>query len=186
MNRRYLGDALDWWKGGLLTWLRKDTFLRDIVVVPCFSDAEDWTEEDLMLYSELLGVDQTRIGTERGAPEYVDIFFDPDIGVRTGKVKKKSKYVEPERLRVTLTGNPNCVVAIYQHGTRQGTRSRIKEVVEVLRQNDREGCICSSESSTVAMLFASHHCGRIESIHDGLSRLYRRMSSERTRIWKCV
>ena len=186
MNRQFLGDALDWWKGGLLTWLRKDDYLRDVVVVPCFTDSKEWSKEDFALYSQLLGVDKSSIHDEGGASEYSDFFFDPDTGVKTGRVKKEAQYLTPNRLLSVLRGNPNCVAAVYQHVSRQSTHSRLNQVVEVLRQNDKKVCFCSLESSNVAMLFASRHCGRIESIHNGLTTLYRSKAPERVYLWTCV
>lgn len=184
MNRQYLGDAMDWWKGALLGWLQSNQFMRDVVVVPCFTDEHSWTSKDFALYCKLLGTDRDHIRDESDVHEFSDTFFDPDTGVKTSG-SADSKYVSPERLHAVFRRNPNCVAAIYQHVSRQKTRSRISRVVEILQQSVPKACFCSSESSGVAMLFGSLHCGRIESIADGLNSLYGNKARDRVGMWKC-
>lgn len=60
MNLKHLGDALDFWKGGLIG--RLEGVLNDGHILPMFTDAPNaWTPDRLLLYAHLTGMDVSRI-----------------------------------------------------------------------------------------------------------------------------
>jgi hypothetical protein len=47
MNRRYLGDAFDHWKGSVFEFLQRDKVLRNFLVDPMAPDEQKWSRDDL-------------------------------------------------------------------------------------------------------------------------------------------
>ena len=187
MNREFLGDAQDWWKGGLLRLLTQRGLLANLQVDPRLTDPAAWRSADWALYSDLLGLPTADVrGTGEGTAGH-DLFLDPDTGVRTGRVAEEAKYVTPEQVISLLATEPQRVVAIYQYVRRPPVRSRMEQVVAAFRARADDLCYCSSESrSGVAMLFVSKACDRILAIHSLFVGFYRRKARERTALWRCA
>ena len=61
MNLRYLGDALDHWKGSLFEFLQAERLLRDFAVDPMATDGDIWEEADFALFARLLRVNPNQI-----------------------------------------------------------------------------------------------------------------------------
>src|SRR5262249_44692157 len=61
MNLRYLGDALDHWKGSLFERLQRETLLRSFAVDAMATDAEDWQPVDFALFANLLHIEERQI-----------------------------------------------------------------------------------------------------------------------------
>jgi hypothetical protein len=61
LNRKYLGDALDHWKGSLFEHLQATGILRDFAVNPMASDLSDWQPRDFSLFAKLLRVKPNQI-----------------------------------------------------------------------------------------------------------------------------
>src|SRR5437667_398781 len=65
MNLRYLGDALDHWKGSLFERLQRAKLLRAFAVDAMATDAEDWQAADLALFADLLRLQPSQILSHR-------------------------------------------------------------------------------------------------------------------------
>src|SRR5688500_3252510 len=59
MNLRYLGDALDHWKGSLFEYLQTACLVRELAVDAMAGDAEQWQPADWKLFARLLRVKET-------------------------------------------------------------------------------------------------------------------------------
>lgn len=168
MNLKYLADALDYWKGGVLNFLEGRRLLDSLLVEPMLSDPEAWTGEQWSLFAGLLRVSGDQIVRHRQSltadrpayfqeiPPFETIFLDPDIGVCTSRVTSTSRaqYVFPEELRSLLDETPNRLLIVYQH-VRGSVRDRLNEVTRAI-QACATGVGCSSyESATAALLFIS-------------------------------
>ena len=101
MNLRFLGDALDHWKGSVFEGLQNSNILEDFPVDAMASDIDNWRPEDWSLYAKLLRVRESQIvehkaTLERNRKKYFDeipisgdLFLDPDTGVRTGSYNRE-------------------------------------------------------------------------------------------------
>ena len=195
MNLRYLGDALDHWKGSLLERLQQAKLLTDLAADAMTSDSPDWTHEDLGLFATLLRISPTQIvqhqkslpinrsGYFAEITHPTDIFLDPDTGIATGRVPNVSQYLHPTELHGLLAAYPSRVVGVYQHIRAVTTRQRLSGILSVLSGNEQPFCCCSYESSTVAMLFFSRDRARVEAIHADHGVLLGRHSASRTHLW---
>ena len=125
MNSKYLGDALDHWKGSLISALSQKKLIRNIVVEPMITDATAWLREDLNTYKRLLNLDSTRSichgnSTFLGKRDKYftkllkvgDVFLDPDTGIATGDASKVHiKISELGKLII----DSDRVLMVYQH-----------------------------------------------------------------------
>jgi hypothetical protein len=191
MNLRYLGDALDFWKGSLVTRLQSSGIIKDLAVDPMASDPDDWREEDLLLLAELLQIDRQQLiahprTLSTGRTAYFaeldhngDLFLDPDTGVATGQVRNRANYVFPSELHDLIARHDQRVLMVYQHIRAQRPRDRLKTIVASLSLPDCEIACCSYESGTAALLFLSRSAGRIDAIHDYFKNLLGRHSAGR-------
>src|ERR1700688_2197719 len=105
MNLRYLGDALDHWKGSLFEYLQNATLLRELAVDAMAGDAEQWQLADWKLFANLLRVKEAQVvphtqllAVDRAAyfkeiTHRGDLFLDPDTGIATGRVGDDSQYL---------------------------------------------------------------------------------------------
>jgi hypothetical protein len=177
MNLRYLGDALDHWKGSPFERLQRARLLRSFAVDAMATDAEDWQSTDLALFADLLRIEQPQILRHKHLLEIDrrgyfseithegDLFLDPDTGSATGKVGDASQYMFAKEVHGLLTGQPARVLAVYQHIRAQKTRDRLQRVISTVKLPDQPFTCCSYESGTVAMLFFSREDRRIGAIH---------------------
>jgi hypothetical protein len=94
MNLKYLGDALDHWKGSLFECLQFAEVLRDLAADPMAADQDQWSDADFSLYARLLHIRQEQVIRHKESlfsrdsyfAEIVhqgDLFLDPDTGVAT-------------------------------------------------------------------------------------------------------
>lgn len=196
MNLRYLGDALDHWKGSLFESLQRAALLHHLAVDAMATDPEHWRLADFSLLAQLLRVQRRQIIDHRQTladdrtgyfseieHEY-DLFLDPDTGVATGKVRDKSQYLLPGEIHDLLSRQPDRVVAVYQHASRRKKiRDRLQEVVSALEQSGQPFSCCSYESGTVAMLFLSRNPERVNRIHQHFGDLLGEHARRRTHRW---
>lgn len=192
MNRKYLGDALDFWKGALLDHLVKNGALKNLLVDPMITDEKPWKPGgvETSLYAMLLRLDESQILlpgailSRQRAAHFADVinhsgdlFIDPDTGIQTGN--RNSKYhVNPGELYDLLISHSTRVVAVYQH-IRGKTRDRVIACVKRITEEVAGLHWCSYESATVAMLFFCHRHDRIDHIESSLEKLYPQTSPER-------
>lgn len=174
MNLKFLGDALDHWKGSLFASLQQASLVRDFAVDPMASDQEAWQLEDFAIFARLLRVDSSRLiphriglSDRRGYFDEIahagDLFVDPDTGVATGKVKQPSRYIRAGEI-AKLLETPDRLLAVYQHVQRQQVCERVDEVRKKLDEVMPELHWCSYESGTVAMLFLARSKQRTSAI----------------------
>jgi hypothetical protein len=166
VNLKYLADALDYWKGGVLNFLEGRRLLDSLLVEPMLSDPEAWTGEQWSLFAGLLRVSGDQIVRHRQSltadrpayfqeiPPFETIFLDPDTGLCTSRVASPAQYVFPEELRSLLGGAPNRLLIVYQH-VRGSVHGRLNDVTRAIQVcAPRVGC-SSYESATAALLFLS-------------------------------
>jgi hypothetical protein len=164
MNLKYVGDALDHWKGSLFDHLQKQGLLLDFAVDPMATDLDQWIDGDFVLFARLLRINRQQIIDHQASlisrSEYFaeithrgDLFLDPDTGIRTSGSPNPNKYVTPKELAVLLRTTPGRVVVVYQHVRARKTAVRVDGCLcAIAKEIDAVGW-CSYESSTVAMLF---------------------------------
>ena len=194
MNLRYLGDALDHWKGALLSHLVNEGQLTNLGVYPMATDAADWLPEDYALYAKLLRVPESAIVREpvrlgsrnRGFPNMHsvgDVFLDPDTGIATGRVANRGQYATALDVCSFLSNGMNRVVAVYQHIRAKHTRER---VACILRTFPSPVFWSSYESGTVAMLFFSFADWRCDEVAVSMRRLLGRHATNRVFSGSCA
>lgn len=195
MNLRYIGDALDHWKGSLLEYLQRAELLRNLAVDPMTSDGNQWSDDDRGLFAQLLKIKphqllshHNSLGSDR--PAYfqelshpADLFLDPDTGIATGKVKTPVHYLFASELHDLLGRRPHRVVGVYQHIRAQRTRDRLQNIVAVLQRPASPFACCSYESGSVAMLFLSQSRTRIDPIYDKFVSLLNKHAERRIYRW---
>ncbi len=195
MNRQYLGDALDHWKGSMLHILYSSGRLNALKVDPMITSPE-WSSADTDFYVRLLGVSanslvrhDSSLITDRSAyfkeiDEEVDLFLDPDTGIATSSGSPICKYLKPKEVHLLLEGRSSQrVLCVYQHiGRNKSTRHRLSDIVGCLRSTSYLSA-CSYESPTVAMLIISKDNQRIERIADILDSYCGLLGDRRVGKW---
>lgn len=178
MNLAHLGDALDFWKGGLFGILGKA--LNDMHVLPMFTDKnvhDAWTNGRIRAYASLLGVDEARIlcskisfpGAQRenyfqnlriGGDS--DIFVDPDTGIEPDSGGDR-RHIRQSEIEALLPSGSRRVLLVYQHSPRK--REWLKGCLEkVCASNEFHAfAYCAG---TVAMVFIARRGNhRLEGMH---------------------
>ena len=168
MNRKFLGDAYDCWKGWLIKTLQDEKLVSDLAVDPMFTDPEPWNDADLAAYARLLYVERGQIllhtvdlaknradyFKETTEKHHGDLFLDPDTGIYSGRRQPHVKHVTAREIGSLLSDAPKRLTMIYQHTARTHMSKRVDEVTKVL-QNEVPCAWASYESATAAMLFVS-------------------------------
>lgn len=192
MNLRYLGDALDHWKGSLLHFLSSEQLLSRLAVDPMATDGDMWTASDYGLFARLLRVQDSQILRHRtrvsDREHYFaeidhngDLFLDPDTGIDTGRASPAANYIRPAELARLLVAEESRVISVYQHIRGRQCTARVDACISALAvECDRFGW-CSYESATVAMLFMSRNAGRTAAIANGFGGLLGRHVKLRVR-----
>ncbi|MGK3964067.1 hypothetical protein WMF38_07790 [Sorangium sp. So ce118] len=168
MQRRWLGDALDFWKGSFLDVLRScSPSPLDLRVLPMFTGS-GWNAAEIDTYARILGVSATALLvtaqlTKAGRAGYFarcsrqitgDVFIDPDIGIETSR--PGPAYVSVDEV-IALLAQDN-VVAVYQHRPRRG---RAPWLVKYVALVSAKGAITIGyESAQVGMLFVTRSSAR--------------------------
>lgn len=176
MNLKFLGDALDHWKGSVFEGLQSSHILNNFRVDAMVSDPGSWHSEDWQLYAKLLRVERYQIVSHRATldknrneyfneiPPTGDIFLDPDTGIKTGAVKDLRQYLKPEELAFIMNQEPHRITIVYQHVRAMPTIKRIREVLHALRSVQPYFYCASYNSGTVALLFLSLQRARIDNV----------------------
>jgi hypothetical protein len=163
VQRRWLGDALDFWKGAFVGILRaSSTPLWAVKVLPMFTDA-GWTIAEIETYAAILGVPvdalvSTSQLTKGNRSSYLtavrdlsaDVLVDPDTGISTDNKPKPSHVTASEVFAMLTRDN---VVVVYQHRPRWSTAGWLARYAQLLTAT---GAVAVSyESAQVGMLFAT-------------------------------
>ncbi len=195
MNLRYLGDALDHWKGSVFEHLQRENVLKNFLVDPMATDDLKWNRDDSGLFARLLRIEERQLvqharDLTRHRQSYFaeipptgDLFLDPDTGIRTGRVDKSEQYLLPSELFEVMKTEEDRLIVVYQH-VRAKTRPRLEKVVAVLREQDREFSCCSYESGTAALLFFSRTGARTDAVRDCFGSLLETHSGKRIGYWQ--
>ena len=193
MNLRFLGDALDYWKGSLFLRLQKGGILKDFSVDPMLTDAEDWHTADFRLYANLLQIRPDQILHHKGKlqedrEEYFaevthtgDLFVDPNTGIALGYVRHAEKYIRVGEVHQLLGEKLPRILCIYQHVGREKTRDRVSKLSTALAEFNIY--CCSYETPTVAMLFVSQKQNRLEQVNEYFKNYLGRHADMRVKIW---
>ncbi len=196
MNLKYLGDALDHWKGALFGKLQESGLLRRFAVDLMATDLEPWSADDRRLYCSLVHVENHQLVEHRADLAQArhsyfdeiahdgDLFLDPDTGVATGHVAVPTQYVFPGELRDLFIRAEDRVVTVYQHIRARRPEQRIAEVLAAIRSSGSRFTCTSYHSATVAMLFLAPQRVRIEAIADYFQGLLGAHSEQRIRFWQ--
>lgn len=196
MNLRYLGDALDHWKGSVFEMLQGAGLLKGLQVDAMASDKERWEAADTELYARLLRVGPTKLVQhsrclleDRGQyfkelPANGDIFLDPDTGIQTGAVRNPEHYLLPKELYETMKQNKERLVVVYQHVRAQQTRQRVENVLTFLRHQQVAHSCTSYESGTVALLFFGTEFRRVKKIRDHFAQFLGTHAITRIGYWE--
>ena len=185
MQRDFLGDALDFWKGDLLSRLEAGRVANDVHVLPMLTDAP-WVQPELDTYASLLRrrteqiiLAQVRFGTgsrssyssDANRVWAGDIFVDPDIGVHDAG---GSECVRLDELRVLL--DPGKLAAtdrlliVHQHrGQRQTRDAAIESWQKRIAPLGVPTCILSCEQ--VGLFFVSRAESRIAELRRFLEKM---------------
>lgn len=189
MNLRYLGDAMDYWKGALLSRLVQDGALVDLGIYPVATDAGEWSDSDYRVYADLLRVPveailrlrlhpHPRIRILPSTDHKGDAFLDPDTGVATGRVRAHGQYVYPVDIVSLLFNGTNRAVAVYQHVRGRAVSDRVDQVIRAMPSMLHWA---SYESGTVAMLFFSLAPWKLEEITESMRGMLGRHAEKRVR-----
>ncbi len=194
MNLKFLGDALDHWKGSLFDSLQKAQALQDFAADPMASDLESWLQEDFDLFARLLRITPGQLISHRASLEdragyfgeilhQGDLFLDPDTGVETPGVKEdRRRYVKPAEVGKLLDRSTGRLLMIYQHVRGKRVSDRVDKVLNTLRDEIGDFRCCSYESPTVAMLFLSRLPPRTTSVAKHFKTLLGRHGDGRIRL----
>jgi len=191
VNSQFLGDALDHWKGSIISLLLSKQLTQNIVAEPMITDLQPWQREDIDTYGRLVSREllcpichggSTFSGRREDyfneIPQYGDVFLDPDIGIALGKATRKHvKITEIKK----LLGQSNRVVMVYQHSGHEDFHQRLLTI-----KNKISGAIPNVhcivyQCGQVAMFFISSSDSRIAEIKNALQELLR--GTARRRIW---
>ena len=167
MNLKFLGDALDHWKGSLFTLLQEQGILEGFVIDMMATDFSQWGEVDRRLYSDLLRIRTNQLihhteGLTADRGRYFgellqatgDLFLDPDTGVCTNR-HPGPEHLKASELHQVLDRSTERVVFVYQSIRARRTHERMLEIMNWLRQNGPDFRAYSYESPSVAMLILS-------------------------------
>ncbi len=190
LNLRFLGDALDHWKGSLFESLQAARALRNFAADPMASDLRLWKSEDFTVFANLLRLSpsqiiQHQVTLQQRAKYFAeishrgDIFLDPDTGIATGRMK--TTHVGPCEIGHLLDSPTDRLLVVYQHVRGHRVSIRVDAVLRVLQKEIGRFSWTSYESGTVAMLFLSRTPERTEQVASHFKSILGRHSSGRVR-----
>lgn len=195
MNLRFLGDAMDHWKGSIIGRLSKMNMLDSLRADQIASDFSQWGEVDHALYANLLGISKSMLiqheqplwENRRKYLEEIltidgDLFLDPDIGISTNS-QTGAKHLKASEVHAILDESPTRIVMVYQHIRAQNTRERVIEVLDWVQEKGPDFSCYSYESGTVAMLFFSRRTDRLGKIGKYFKDLLDWHAKERVYYW---
>ena len=191
VNLNFLGDALDHWKGSLISILSSKWLIRNVVVEPMITDERPWSKHDLDTYRRLLRLEsasqichgQSTFSGKREEyfdeiPQEVDVFLDPDTGIATDKGNRK--HVKVSELG-NLLAKSDRVLMIYQHSARGSFCKWLLEIKKGVSYGI-PGVHCTIyECGRVALFFISLSKARIHEIQNALKEYLKGTADKR--VW---
>lgn len=144
MNRDFLGDYLDHFKGGVIRLLPHE-IQAEVLGVPLPTDEAAWPEQDMRLYEQLVGIPERRVrwsvGDQRRFPrsgedrtKYFEslaneaarfLFLDPDTGIKFSDGDSRV-HIRVTELKQLVDGHPDRGLIVYQHAGRRVKDSDLK------------------------------------------------------------
>ncbi len=200
MNSEHLGDALDHWKGSLLSLLVDKRLIRQVLVEPMITDPQKWPSEDIETYKRLLKLEiifhdsstfpsGKRKDYFNAVPKDGDIFLDPDIGIARGN-PEKGHITVPDIINML---SEDRVVMVYQHSGQRAPKQK-----DLTASSSHQWLVASRNKITadgtsnvhctvyeckqVAMFFVSHKKSRIDEIQTGLQEYLK--GKAKWRVWQ--
>ncbi len=195
MQKRFIGDASDHWKGSMHAYLRARGCLRNLHVIPMATEPSGtWAPGEIAAYARLLGLQGERhvIGAaerfqgesperERyfisllpAVPAGADLFLDPNTGVRDEgalKKRKRENYVTVAELLLCCEP-PERVVAVFDESwDRRSDKATHARALLRLFEAGQTSAAAYDAGKGVSMFFVSRSPGRIESIGAALGEL---------------
>lgn len=166
----------DHFKGSILSGLKKRGILLNLQVNPKLTD--NWDDNDYKIYAELLKIDQNDMLKCDDCDAQGDLFFDPNIGVKTKGCRGKN-YIAPADIRKKLDENKRVVV-VYQHIRCMDTHKRMNDIVFECFADYH---CCSYESSSACILFISVDPNRINEVYKYYCSILGEQAIIRIHIW---
>ena len=197
MNLKHLGDALDYWKGGIIGRLQAN--LSDIHVLPMFTDAPGtWTSNRLKLYADLVGVDVSNILQQQtpfssasrktyfgnlGISDDIDLLVDPDTGIEPNS-RNDETHIRLLELGLLLPRGCSRLVLVYQHSPRRKINNWCDDSIQrVVNNSYTEGSLIFAYlAGNVAMLFMSRNYQRLVAVHEVLCEFTSSLIPEMARV----
>jgi hypothetical protein len=145
------------------------------------SDWDEWTDDDKLHYRNALGLDVTTPIDWRNGSAYaiavarsritptddaqLDVFLDPDTGIgsKMPSVTRRAEFVYTAELKQLIDENPDRVLVVYQHRTRDVDFPGDK--LALLLEFDRFACVAGN----VALIFVARGSRRLANVHSRLS-----------------
>lgn len=188
MNLEHLGDALDYWKGGLIEML--DGLLRDLHVIPLFTDdpTTAWTQDHLRLYARLLSVPRDRIlacnqsfqnalrqeyFAGLSLPEQSDLFLDPDTGIAPNH-GGNAKHIRLNEIAGMLPAESRRILLVYQHAFRK--HDYVTRALHRVVDSDqlRGTSAFAYLGGAASMIFITRAKSRLNELHRRLAQAFER------------
>jgi hypothetical protein len=175
MNKKYLGDAFDHWKGSLIQILNDNGAIQNLAVEPMITDEKKWGNNDLEMYKKLLNLPETskichRSKTFRNdrrqeyfkndISEKCDLFLDPNTGIAPGHPPENRVKIKEIKYLLERNG----VLMIYQHLARNSAKNQRSILEKRIEKIGVPRHYCVYQCGQVAMIFISRKQNRIEKI----------------------
>lgn len=174
MNKRYLGDAYDFWKGGILRILfNGKTFKKTDLKVKPMITGKDWKDEDYHIYADFLNISKKNIiKAEEIKIEESFIFLDPDTGAETPGGDCGPKRLKINQIKDYLTKKNTLI--LYQHRRRLegGIDGTCKEVKKQIQKEVKNINVSYVRTNSAAILFISQNKKHINRLVSALRKVF--------------
>jgi hypothetical protein len=184
MNPEFLGDSYDFYK----RWFLDEFFpYMQLDAVPMLT-GKGFTRKDKMLYQSLVGVrviQDALVPRKTDRPGYfrvacqseyasIDIFFDPDTGLRLGgdppSGRPRNKYLFDSELASVLPDGSNRVAVVYDQSLTNGKLvESARQKLQSLRRNYNLAAF--AYCAHVAMVVVSRNVKRVKALHRHAQKL---------------
>jgi hypothetical protein len=198
MNLTHLGDAFDFWKGGVIGALAGLGHLQDVHVLPMITDwpiRERWQDGHFALYAALLGVARERVlrqdvefTTETRAdyfridPHLGDVFVDPDTGIEP-TTRGGTEHMRRQEIAMLLPAEASRIVLVYQHAYRKDDYAAAT-LKQIAADDCLRGCHAFAyKGGNVSMIFVSRDGARLATVRSAVHSFF---SAKSDRVSPCI
>jgi hypothetical protein len=186
MKLDYLGDSLDFFKGAVLSRLESEGLVRNLKIVPMFSDAAAWTPNRIGVYASLLGKAPQDVQPEgehalfpdnldfyrmrvKASCETGDLFIDPDTGIEP-EALVDSKHLRRSDLDALVLAEASRLVIVYQHNARREMEQDVQSWRKSLGKLSRGTIWGVFHGGHAALILLSRAPDRVTRALDALKR----------------